>query len=137
MSEPDRRSWMARHWPWAIAGGCLALLVLAALFAGIIFTVVMGGMKSTDAYRDGLAKATSSPEVRAALGEPVKPGYFVSGKVNVTGSSGDADLSVPLSGPQGKGTLYLTAHKSAGRWEYQVLQVAVEGRQDRIDLLTQ
>ena len=74
--------------------------------------------------------------VHADLGEPVKAGWLVSGNVNVNGPSGEANLSVPLSGPHGKGTLYLTAHKRAGRWEYEVLEVEVEGRQDRIDLLT-
>jgi hypothetical protein len=137
MSEPDRRSWLARRWPWVIAGGCLALLLMAAAFAGVVFTVAMGSMRSTDAYRGAVERATSSPAVRAALGEPVKPGWLVSGHVNVNGPSGDAELSVPLAGPRGKGTLYLTAHKSAGRWDYEVLDVEVEGRQERIDLLTQ
>jgi predicted anti-sigma-YlaC factor YlaD len=136
MPEPDRRSWLARHWPWAIAGGCLVLLMLAAALAGGVFFAVMAGVKSTDAYRGAVERATSSPAVHAALGEPVEPGWLVSGNVSVNGSSGDADLSVPLSGPRGKGTLYATAHKRAGRWEFQVLEVAVEGRQDRIELLS-
>jgi hypothetical protein len=115
--------------------GCLGLLVVFAGFLAVLGGVLMGGMKSTDAYRDGLARAQASPEVRAALGEPIKAGWFVQGKVNVSGPSGNADLSVPLSGPKGKGTLYITAKKQAGKWEYEVLEVAVDGRQERINLL--
>jgi hypothetical protein len=137
MTEPAQqpRSWMARNCLWLVPVGCLGLLALGAAFLGGALTLAMGGIKSTDAYREALARARSSPEVRAALGEPITAGWFVQGKVNVSGPTGDADLSIPLSGPRGKGTLYLTARKQSGRWEYEVLQVAVEGRQDRIDLL--
>jgi hypothetical protein len=115
--------------------GCLGLLVVFAGFIALLGGVLMGGMKSTDAYREALARAQASPEVREALGEPVKAGWFVQGNVNVSGPSGNADLSVPLSGPKGKGTLYITAKKQAGKWEYEVLEVAVDGRQERIKLL--
>ncbi len=57
------------------------------------------------------------------------------GNVNVSGGSGYADLSFSLSGPKGKGTLYLVAQKSAGEWTFKRLEVQVEGRRERIDLL--
>lgn len=137
MTEPAQqpRSWMARNCLWLVPVGCLGLLALGAAFFGAIFAFTMGGIKSTDAYREALARARANPEVRAALGEPIAAGWFVQGKVNVSGPTGEADLSVPLSGPRGKGTLYLTAHKQSGRWEYEALEVAVEGRTDRIKLL--
>jgi hypothetical protein len=49
--------------------------------------------------------------------------------------SGTADISIPLKGSWKDGTLYAVAHKSAGRWSYDTLEVAVEGREQRIDLL--
>jgi len=138
MTEPAQqqpKSWMARNCLWVVPVGCLGLLLLGAAFIGVVITFTMGGIKSTDAYKEALARARANPEVSAALGEPVTAGWFVQGKVNVSGPTGDADLSIPLSGPKGKGTLYLTAHKEAGVWKYQVLEVAVEGRPDRIKLL--
>jgi hypothetical protein len=137
MSEPVRqpKSWWSRNCLWVVPVGCLGLLILAAGFVVAIGAIVMGGIKSTEAYKEAVTQAQASPEVRTALGEPIQAGWFVQGKVNVTGPTGEADLSVPLSGPQGKGRLYLTAHKRAGRWEYEVLEVAVEGRAERIHLL--
>jgi hypothetical protein len=129
------RSWFARNALWAVPVGCLGILAALAAFAGLVLTIAMGSVKATDAYREAVDRAKASPQVHAALGEPVKVGWFVSGKVNVSGPSGDADLSIPLSGPQGKGTLYATARKQAGRWRYEVLEVEVEGRKDRIDLM--
>lgn len=135
-SAPTSRSWFARNALWVVPAGCLGLLAALAAFAGLVLTLVMGGIKSTDAYHEAVDRASASPLVHTALGEPVKIGWFVSGNVNVSGPSGEADLSIPLSGPQGKGTLYVTARKQAGRWQYQVLEVAVEGRPARIDLMS-
>ena len=136
-AAPTSRSWFARNALWVVPVGCLGLLAALAAFAGLILTIVMGSIKSTDAYHEAVERAKASPQVHAALGEPVKIGWFVSGNVNVSGSSGDADLSIPLSGPQGKGTLYVTARKRAGHWHYEVLEVGVEGRPQRIDLMSE
>ena len=59
----------------------------------------------------------------------------MSGNINVNGSSGHADLSIPIFGPKGKGKIYAVARKSAGVWQFQTLQVEVEGQPERIDLL--
>ncbi len=66
-------------------------------------------------------------EVRAALGDDVRPGIFLSGNTNVNGGSGQADLSIPISGSKGKGTIYVVATKSAGEWNYSTLVVKTEG----------
>jgi Cytochrome oxidase complex assembly protein 1 len=42
------------------------------------------------------------PAVIEALGSPIKEGFFVSGNTNVNGASGEANLSIPISGPREK-----------------------------------
>jgi hypothetical protein len=69
-----------------------------------------------------------------ALGFPIKDGFFVSGKTNVSGSSGKADLTIPISGPKGKGTIYFVASKFAGEWTFSKLIVEVGKTGERIDL---
>ena len=53
--------------------------------------------------------------------------------MSVSGGSGEAELSVPLQGSKGAGTLYLEADKSAGDWDFDVAKVDVNG--SKIDLL--
>lgn len=89
----------------------------------------------SDVYREALARAKASPGVVRSLGEPLREGLFVSGSIQVTGPSGNAELAIPLSGPRGKGTIYLEARKSAGRWNYSRLLVEVTATGERIDLL--
>ena len=110
------------------------MVVLIVLFVAGIVLIVFGAMKSSDAYKTAVARAKANPEVVSALGTPIEEGMFVSGKTNVDGSSGEADLTIPISGPKGIAKVFAVATKRAGRWDYSTLEVAVDGRDDRIDL---
>ena len=69
------------------------------------------------------------------LGSPITDGFLVSGNTNVNGASGEANLSIPVSGPKGKGTIYAAATKSLGRWNYSGLVLEIEKTHQRINLL--
>jgi Cytochrome oxidase complex assembly protein 1 len=97
--------------------------------------IVFSAVKSTDPYKDALARAKMHPAVIEALGSPIKEGFFVSGNTNVNGASGESNLSIPISGPKGKGTIYVKAAKSLGRWSYSGLVVKIQATRNRIDLL--
>ena len=131
-----RHGWWSRNGKWFVPTGCLTLLVLFTAFVAGLVLIVFGAMKSSDAYKTAVARAKANPQVIEALGTPIDEGMWMSGKTNVEGSSGSADLTIPISGPKSKATLYAIATKAAGRWTYSTLEVAVEGREDRIDLLT-
>ena len=124
-----------RNWFWLIPVGCLGALVLLAAIVGVIVALVFGTLKSSDVYRQALAKAQANPTVTTALGAPVHDGWFVSGSVKISGGSGDADLSIPLRGARKRGTLYAVAQRVAGQWEYSALSVEVEGVPERVNLL--
>jgi hypothetical protein len=112
------------------------MLAMFAAFLASIFLVVFGAMRSSGAYQIAISRARESPEVVEALGEPVEAGWFISGNINVSGPSGDASLSIPVSGPRGAGTIYLVAEKIAGEWVFERLEVELEGSGERLDLLT-
>jgi|SRR5947207_15231921 len=135
-SQPSS-NWWKRNWKWFVPIGCLTIIVLAVIFAGTIALIVFGAIKSTDVYKEALARAKANPDVIAALGSPIKEGLFVSGNTNVNGASGEANISIPISGPKGKGTIYVVAKKSLGRWEYSELVVEIEKTKERIDLLAE
>jgi hypothetical protein len=48
---------------------------------------------------------------------------------------GSAELSIPISGPRGKGTVSVEAKKFAGRWEIRRLEVQIDGRAEPIRLV--
>jgi len=134
-AKEKSRTWWQRNWKWFVPVAGLGFLALFAAFIVLIVTIVFGMIKSSDVYKDALATAQAHPAVVQALGSPIKAGIFVMGSMNTSGSSGQADLAIPISGPKGKGTIYAVASKSAGRWTFSRLAVEIKATKERIDLI--
>jgi len=130
-----KTNWWTRNWKWFVPLGCFTVALLFLAFAGSIVVIVFSAMKSTDVYKEALARAKADPAVIEALGSPIKDGFLLSGNTNVNGASGESNLAIPISGPRGKGTVYVSASKSLGRWIYSGLVVEISGTHQRIDLL--
>ena len=97
--------------------GCLALIIIVAvLFFLGIGGAVLGGLRHSEPATMALDRADRHPAVRQALGEPVEAGFWVTGSIHVSNGGGQAELSLPLSGPHGTGTLELTANRQGGTW---------------------
>jgi len=132
-SVPGSRRRRSGTWLTRATTGALLFGVVA--FARLLLSVLFRGFKSSQVYKEAVAKARSNSEVRRELGEPVRPGWWVSGSLRVSGPSGIARFSTPLHGPAGQATLYVQAQKVSNRWRFDILEVAVEGRSERIRLL--
>lgn len=132
---PSTPSWWNRNWKWFVPVGCLTLVAIFAGFIALIAFAVMGSIKSSDAYKVALEKAQQNPIVQQKLGTPIQGGSFVAGSINVEGTSGKADLTIPISGPKGKGAIYVDATKFAGEWKFNRLEVGFDGDAQRVDLL--
>jgi hypothetical protein len=126
------KGWWERNWKWAVPVSAVALVVL---FVAALLAVVFGAFRSSYVYQEVLTRARASPAVVEQLGTPIEPSKFVSGSINISGDSGDADLSIPVSGPKGSGTLYARAEKRAGEWHFSLLAFVSGNGQLRIDLL--
>jgi len=135
MNQPAQRTWWNRNWKWVVPVGCITPLVCCGGFFGVILTIVFGAIKSSDPYKDSVARATADARVVELLGEPIEPGFFVTGNINVQNDSGDANLVIPLSGPKGSGTLHVVAEKTAGKWNNSTLEVRSADGATTIDLL--
>ncbi|MGH7992376.1 MAG: cytochrome c oxidase assembly factor Coa1 family protein [Limisphaerales bacterium] len=130
---PGTRSpdWVRRNWKWFIP-----LLCLVALGSIVGFTLVFENLiKSSDAYSNALARTKSSPAVIAALGTPIKDGFFVNGSISENDDSGSAYFVIPITGPKGTAIVNVSATKSLGKWHFVDLVVQVNRTQEQINLL--
>jgi hypothetical protein len=135
VAPTPRPNWWKRNWKWFVPLGCFSMVVLFVAFVASVALIVFSAVKSTDVYKDALARVKAHPAVIEALGSPVTEGFLVSGNTNVNGAAGEANLSIPVSGPKGKGTIYLAATKSLGRWNYSGLVLEITNTHHRINLL--
>ncbi len=119
---PPSRSWFRRNAIWFIPTVILGALAIPAIFIGSILYFVFSLMSSSEPYRFALESARNNHEIIQTLGEPIDTGWFTSGAINLHNDNGDANLSIPVHGPLGSGTIYLEATKSAGRWTYSLLK---------------
>ncbi|MCA9931614.1 MAG: cytochrome c oxidase assembly factor 1 family protein [Anaerolineales bacterium] len=121
-------------------GGCFGgvlgcgLIVLVFICVIVVFASIFGLIRSSDVYQTAVTDLHQNEQAIAILGEPIKEGLFAGGSINTSGSSGSADLSIPVSGPQNSGTLYVTATKSLGVWE--INQMVLEVDNERINLIS-
>jgi len=107
-----------RHLWWAIPIGCFGLIAASLLFVGAILTLVFSILKGSVAYENALEVAAGHPAVLEVTGEPVEAGWFVSGNINTNNQTGRADLSIPISGPDGSGYIQVEATKNGGEWYF-------------------
>ena len=133
--EPTKKSWLEQHPLWKIPLGCLTLVLLFVVFGAIAVTIVVTSFRSSEVYHQAWARTTQNSQVRAQIGEPIKAAWFISGQLNVSGSSGNADLSIPISGPRGRGIIRAIARKN-GVWRFSCLEVDIDGQPEKIDLLS-
>src|SRR5262249_1081022 len=136
MVPQEKQGWFSRNWKWFVPVGCLSMVAIFAAFVGAIIFFIFGTIKSSDVYQQAVTKAKSNGAVIRELGEPIKPGWLVSGSIKIDNGSGDANFSIPVSGPKKSGTIYAIASKQAGKWNFSTLEVEVEGQEKRISLLT-
>lgn len=113
----------------------VTLVVFFVALVGSIALIVFSAIKSTDVYKEALTRAKAHPAVIEAIGLPITEGLLVSGNTSVNGASGEANLSIPISGPNGKATIYVAATKSLGQWNYSGLVAEIEKTHERINLL--
>lgn len=107
---------------WVIAG---ILTTLGLFIGGLMFTVERT-FQSSEIYQTSLKEAQNSPCVTASLGSPLTPGWGTSGRIEESREKGSANLSIPVHGSKGKGSLDLTAKKQGGVWKIDSL-VLVHG----------
>ncbi|HLW63871.1 MAG TPA: cytochrome c oxidase assembly factor Coa1 family protein [Gemmataceae bacterium] len=136
-----RKGWLARNWFWSLPIGCLVVIAVCGGLVGGIAYMGLNIIKTSQPYTDAVNKAKADPAVQAALGNPVEAGWMMNGSVNQTNNngvkSGDADLTVPLTGPKGSGNVHVVGKVVNNNWEYSKLEVTIDGTGQKIDLRPQ
>lgn len=134
MEQPRQKSWFGRNWLWVVPVGCLLPFVAVGGCVTVLVVGIFGALKSSDAYHQSLAAVRADAQVTDSLGEPISPGFLVSGNINVSTDGGNADVHYDITGPKGTGTVHAVAYKEAGSWKFRSLIVETSSG-EKIDVL--
>jgi hypothetical protein len=133
----SRWAWRNRAWrdaehfrsvqrKWAIAG--VIVWIASIGVAAAAFSSIPIAMKSSDAYKITMDAVRADAGVKAALGDDVDSDFWVNGGINVeAGGTGEAKLSIPISGSKGSGTAVSHAVRRNGVWDLRLVVVNVDG----------
>ena len=132
----EEPSWWKRNWKWAVpVGGCLTVIIL---FIALIGVGIFGATKmfsGSEPYTFALEQATNNEQVIELLGEPVETNGIMQGSINFSNNDGNADISIPIKGPNGTGKIYVVGEKRNDTWTYSELEVRIEKNSEVINLL--
>ena len=131
-----RKNWFERNWKWFVPlTGTVFLTLLILFFVGIFFFVTKV-MTSSPPYMMAMETAQQDPRAQELLGSPIKRrGWFVMGNFTSTGSTGRADLSIPVEGPKARGTLIVEAELHRDGWELLYLGLDTGNDRERLVMI--
>lgn len=104
-------------------------------FVGAIFVFVHSMMSHAEPTQVALARAQANQWVVQRLGTPIKPGWLITGNIELTGDTGHVDLVIPVSGSHGSAEVHVVADREFGRWQYKEMKMGSRDSEQTIDLL--
>lgn len=111
------------------------ILVGFCLFAIVLLSILLPVLRNSDAAKLAVATTASSPSAIKLLGSPIQEGWFISGNIAINGTSGTANIEVPVKGPNGAGKLFADEERKDGQWQIQTLILEVKNSGERITLV--
>lgn len=141
-AKGNKWAWQNRAWrdvehfkrtqrKWTISGLILVLVVLPALFF-----VITGSMKHSDAFNMSLGELQNNPEIIALIGQPIEPGFLVTGSISSGTGSGKALLNYSIKGPKGEAEVQVAAIKEIDGWHIKELLVYSEGQENLFTIIS-
>ena len=131
-----QESWFTRNWKWALPLGCLSTIGLFVV--GIILFGIIGFSKIFNGNNDVTSKAidliNNEQVIVQQLGSPIDSNGMMQGAISTTNDGGNADISVPLKGPNGTGTMFIKAVKVNDKWNYERIAVQIDKTNEIIEI---
>jgi len=101
-----------------------------------LFFVITGSMKHSDAFNMSLGELQNNPEIIALIGQPIEPGFLVTGSISSGTGSGKALLNYSIKGPKGEAEVQVAAIKEIDGWHIKELLVYSEGQENLLTIIS-
>ena len=118
---------------WAMWGVIMLIFSLVVSVGSVFF--LFEALKSSEPYVMAIDKVQASREVQNIIGAPIKPGWWMVGDISTEGTTGKAELSIPVEGSKQAGTVSIRATKENNKWKMEQLFFQPKSGGPAIDLL--
>jgi hypothetical protein len=140
MEEIKEESWFQKNWKWAVpvggcGCGCIVIILLFVFGIGAAFFGVSKIFDESTPLKYATEQAFSNPKVIESLGDNLEKIGIPSGNISLQNSDGKIDMSIPIKGSKGKGTIIIKGIKTNEKWAYEDLYVQIKETQEQINLL--
>ena len=118
-----------KMWVIIILSVLLGIFLLIVGCCTLVFFGVTKALKSTQVYVLSVQRAQASPCAISQLGQPITSQGLPQGSANEVNDGGSADLTIPVQGPQGSGSLHAIASRDHKVWTLTSLTLSTGGAQ--------
>lgn len=120
---PGEKDWLDRHPRRRMWLGGIILIGCMVVFVGGVLSLVEYSFHHHTVTLQAVERVENNPQVVLAIGQPMQVGWVIKGNIHMKNSNGYADLRIPISGADGKGTIVLYAKETLGIWTFTILRV--------------
>jgi len=132
----EQKSWFSRNWMWVVpVGGCLTIILLFVLGIGATIFGISKLFTESVPYEYALAQAKNDSRVIEYLGDDIESSGMMQGNISLKNDSGSANITIPIKGTKGKGSVTIIGEKLDSEWVYEELFVTIKETNEQINLL--
>jgi hypothetical protein len=103
----------------------------AVIFVAGVTLLVEVSFHNSDLYKLSLEQIRSDQRVTELLGSPIESGWFISGELNNSSTTGHGELGYTISGPKAHAEVLVVGDKRFD-WKIGTLMVRVDGHSDLV-----
>jgi len=132
----QQKSWFSRNWMWVVpVGGCLTIILLFMFGIGAAIFGVSKLFTESAPYEYALEQAKNDSKVIEYLGNDIETNGIMQGNISLKNNNGNANITIPIKGTKGKGSVTIIGEKLDGEWVYEELYVTIKETNEQLNLL--
>jgi len=123
----QQKSWFRRNWLWVVpAGGCLTIILLFIFGVGAAIFGFNQLFTESAPYTYALEQASNDSKVIELLGNDIESDGIMQGTISFKNNNGHANITIPIKGSKGLGSITIIGEKENGTWTYSTFFVTIK-----------
>jgi len=129
----QQKSWFRRNWLWVVpVGGCLTIILIFIFGIGAAIFGVTQLFTESAPYTHALEQASNDSRVITLLGDRIESDGIMQGNISFKNNNGQANITIPIKGSKGLGSVTIIGEKEDGTWTYSTFFVTIKKTKQKV-----